>query len=93
MYSPVRTFLKLQHACESSIDLVKAQVLIQWVGRGLRVCISHRLQGDIEGAFLGTTHGEARGQRDLINMVFPPELAGLQSSCLTNSAVEAQRGQ
>lgn len=62
MCSQVRTLLKLQHARESSVDLVKKQVLIQWVGRGLSIRISNRLQGNIEAAFPGTTHWEARGQ-------------------------------
>lgn len=63
MCSPVCTLLKLQRARESSVDLVKTQVLIQWVGKGLGIRISNRLQGDIEAASPGTTHWEARGQK------------------------------
>lgn len=98
MCSQVCTLLEVQHARESSVDLVQRRVLIQGVGKGLSVCISNRLQGGriLRLHFQGP-HIERQGAKNrcLPNVqFFPTELAGcLHGSCLMNAlAVEAQRG-
>lgn len=75
MCSPVCTLLKLQRARESSVDLVKTQVLIQWVGKGLGIRSKVILRLHLQGPHIGR---QGAKKQHLVS-TFSRELASLRS--------------